>query len=47
MFKDMRKPTVELNLEPSRNQDQFNFSIHKPATVAVQEFKNLLIKNIK
>ena len=47
MFKDMRKPTVELNLEPSRNQDQFNFSIHKPATVAVEEFKNLLIKNIK
>ena len=46
MFKDMRKPTVELNLEPSRNQDQFNFSIHKPATVAVEEFKNLLIKNL-
>jgi NAD-dependent deacetylase len=46
MFKDMRKPTVELNLEPSRNQDQFDFAIHKPATVAVEEFKNLLIKNI-
>ena len=42
-----RGHTVELNLEPSRNQDQFNFSIHKPATVAVEEFKNLLIKNIK
>ena len=38
MFKDMRKPTVELNLEPSRNQDQFDFAIHKPATVAVEEF---------
>ena len=47
MFKDMRKPTVELNLEPSRNKDQFNFSIHKPTTIAVEEFKNLLIKNIK
>ena len=47
MFRDMRKPTVELNLEPSRNQDQFDFAIHKPATVAVEEFKNLLIKNIK
>ena len=27
MFKEMKKPTVELNLEPSRNQDQFDFSI--------------------
>ncbi|MBT5640939.1 MAG: hypothetical protein HOJ38_05035 [Rhodobiaceae bacterium] len=43
MFNDKRKPTVELNLEPSLNQDQFNFSIHKPATVAVEEFKNLLL----
>ena len=47
MFRDTRKPTVELNLEPSRSQDQFDFAIHKPATVAVEEFKNLLIKNIK
>ncbi len=47
MFKDMRKPTVELNLEPSCNQDQFDFAIHKPATVAIEEFKDLLIKNIK
>jgi len=47
MFKDMRKPTIELNLEPSRNKDQFDFSIHKPATVAVEEFKNLLLNNIK
>jgi hypothetical protein len=36
-----------LNLEPSRNQDQFDFAIHKPATVAVEEFKNLIIKNMK
>ena len=43
----MNKPTVELNLEPSRNQDQFDFAIHKPATVAVAEFKDLIIKNIK
>ena len=43
----MKKPTVELNLEPSRNQDQFDFVIHKPATVAVEEFKNLITKNIK
>jgi NAD-dependent SIR2 family protein deacetylase len=47
MFKEMNKPTVELNLEPSRNQDQFDFAIHKPATVAVEEFKNLILKNIK
>ena len=47
MFKEMNKPTVELNLEPSRNQDQFDFAIHKPATVAVEEFKNLALKNIK
>ena len=44
MFNDMRKPTVELNLEPSRNQNQFNFSIHKPATVAVEEFTKILLK---
>ena len=47
MFRDMRKPTVELNLEPSSNQEQFDFAIHKPATVAVEEFKNLLLKNLK
>ncbi|MBO6470789.1 MAG: NAD-dependent deacylase [Pelagibacteraceae bacterium] len=47
MFKEMKKPTVELNLEPSRNQDQFDLAIHKPATVAVEEFKNLIIKNMK
>ena len=47
MFKEMNKPTVELNLEPSRNQDQFDFTIHKPATIAVEEFKNLVLKNIK
>ena len=35
MFKEMKKPTVELNLEPSGNQDQFDFAIHKPATVAM------------
>jgi len=44
MFKQMNKPTVELNLEPSRNKDQFDFSIYKPASVAVDEFKNILIK---
>ncbi len=47
MFKEMKKPTVELNLEPSRNQDQFDLAIHKPATVAVEEFKNLIIKHMK
>ena len=44
MFNDMLIPTVELNLEPSRNQDQFDFAIHKPATVAVEEFTKLLLK---
>ena len=47
MFKEMNKPTVELNLEPSRNQNLFDFAIHKPATVAVEEFKNLILKKIK
>ena len=47
MFKEMNKPSVELNLEPSRNQDQFDFTIHKPATVAVEEFKDLILKNIQ
>jgi len=46
MFNDMLIPTVELNLEPSRNQDQFDFAIYKPATKAVEEFKNLLLANI-
>ena len=45
MFKDMRKPTVELNLEPSNNQDQFDFAIYKPASVAVEEFTKLILKN--
>ena len=40
----MRKPTVELNLEPSRNQDQFDHAIHKPATAVVEEFTKLLLK---
>ncbi len=44
MFRDMLKPTVELNLEPSRNQDQFDLSIHKPASIAVEEFTKLLLK---
>ena len=43
----MNKPTVELNLEPSRNQDQFDFGIYKPATVAVEEFKKLVLRNIR
>jgi len=47
MFKEMKKPTVELNLEPSLNQDQFDFAIYKPATVAVEEFSNILLKSIK
>ena len=45
LFKEMKKPTVELNLEPSLNQSQFDFAIHKPATVAVEEFKNLILNN--
>ena len=46
IFKEMKKPTVELNLEPSSNKDQFDFAIYKPATIAVEEFKNLLLQNI-
>ena len=47
MFKDMQKPTLELNLEPSRNQNLFDFGIYKPATIAVEEFKDLIIKKLK
>ncbi len=36
--------TIELNLEPSKNINLFDYSIHKPATVAVEEFKNILLK---
>ena len=46
IFKEMKKPTVELNLEPSSNKDQFDFAIYNPATIAVEEFKNLLLHNI-
>ncbi len=47
MFKNMNKPTVELNLVPSLNKDQFDFAIYKPATIAIEEFTKKLIKNIK
>ena len=47
MFKDMQKPTVELNLEPSQNKNLFDFAIYKPATIAVEEFKDLILKKIK
>ena len=46
LFKEMKKPTMELNLEPSTNKDQFDFAIYKPATIAVEEFKNKLLKII-
>ena len=45
MFREMCKPTIELNLEPSRNQDQFDYAIHKPATVAVEDLRELILKN--
>ena len=47
---NMRKSTVELNLEPSHNQDQFDLAIHKPASVAVEEFSKpvkIIIQIIK
>ena len=46
LFKEMKKPTVELNLEPSSNKDLFDFAIYKPATIAVEEFKSKLLKII-
>ena len=46
LFKDMNKPCVELNLEPSRNQSLFDFAIYKPATIAVEEFKNMFFEHI-
>ena len=47
LFKQMNKPTIELNLEKTVNSNQFDFGIYnKPATIAVEEFKNMLMKNI-
>jgi len=46
MFNDMKKPTVEFNLEPSNNQDRFDFSIYKPAKKAVEEFKKILLAKL-
>ena len=46
LFKEMKKPAVELNLEPSSNKDLFDFAIYKPATIAVEEFKNKLLNII-
>tara|TARA_Y100000590_G_scaffold461886_1_gene624544 strand:- start:1407 stop:2141 length:735 start_codon:yes stop_codon:yes gene_type:complete len=46
IFKEMKKPTIELNLEPSRNNNQFDYAIYKPATIAVKEFKDIIIDNI-
>ena len=46
LFKEMKKTTVELNLEPSSNKDLFDFAIYKPATIAVEEFKNKLLNII-
>ena len=42
-FKNMNKPTVELNLEPSRNMKLFDYAIYKPASIAVKEFRKKLI----
>ena len=47
LFKQMSKPTIELNLEKTVNSNQFDFGIYnKPATIAVEEFKNLLLESI-
>ncbi|MDB3905785.1 NAD-dependent deacylase [Alphaproteobacteria bacterium] len=47
LFKRMNKPTIELNLEKTVNSNQFDFGIYnKPATIAVEEFKNLLLESI-
>lgn len=47
LFKQMNKPTIELNLEKTVNSNQFDFGIYnKPATIAVEEFKNLLLESI-
>ena len=46
LFKQMNKPTIELNLEKTVNSDQFDLGIYnKPATVAVEEFRKMLLEN--
>ena len=46
MFRQMNKPTVELNLEKTINSDLFDYGIYdKPATLSVVEFKNMLIQD--
>lgn len=46
MFRQMNKPTVELNLERTVNSDLFDYGIYdKPATLSVVEFKNMLIQD--
>ena len=46
MFKDMKKPTIELNLKASKNLYLFDYFIHKPATLAVEEFSKFILKKI-
>jgi len=46
LFKQMNKPTIELNLEKTVNSNQFDFGIYnKPASIAVEEFKKMLLEN--
>ena len=46
IFKDMNKPTVEINLEKTVNSYLFDYGIYnKPAIESVVQFKNKLIKN--
>ena len=47
IFKQMNKPTVEINLERTVSSDLFDYGLYgKPATVSVVEFKNLMLNII-
>ena len=47
IFKQMNKPTVEINLERTVSSDLFDYGFYgKPATESVVEFKNLMLNII-
>jgi len=48
IFKQMNKPTVEINLERTVSSDLFDYGFYgKPATVSVVKFKNLMLNSTK
>ena len=47
LYKEIKKSTVELNLEPSNNKNLFDFAIYKLVKIAVEEFKKKLLNIVK